>query len=190
MVGNRSCGGLCLRGGGAVFSMQALPLWCVLTRHPATRHVGRDAVGPPRLGCPASKDRDVRCPELAAVGAHAHRVYRPGTVFRGGVPGVFSSFSHPLLFCRCGQILGNNEAFEPFTSNIYSRRTLSGDFVVVNKYMMTDLMKLGLWTPAMKNEIIADKGSIQNIASIPADLKELYKTVWEMKMKVGRRAGK
>ncbi len=85
---------------------------------------------------------------------------------------------------RAYQILGNTEAFEPFTSNIYSRRVLSGDFVVVNKYMMSDLMKLGLWSPAMKNRIVAERGSIQGIPGIPVELKELYKTVWEIKMKV------
>ena len=82
------------------------------------------------------------------------------------------------------QILGNNEAFEPFTSNLYTRRVLSGDFIVVNKYMMADLMKLGLWNKDMRNVIIAHRGSIQAIPSIPAELKELYKTVWEIKMKV------
>jgi hypothetical protein len=86
------------------------------------------------------------------------------------------------------QILGNTEAFEPITSNVYSRRTLSGDFVVVNKYMVKDLIKRGLWA-SLKNEIVADRGSVQNIASVPADIKALYKTAWELKMKVRRARG-
>jgi ribonucleoside-diphosphate reductase alpha chain len=82
------------------------------------------------------------------------------------------------------QILGNNEAFEPFTSNLYTRRVLSGDFIVINKYMLADLMALGLWNKDMRNLIIAHRGSIQAIPSIPEHLKDLYKTVWEIKMKV------
>ncbi len=85
--------------------------------------------------------------------------------------------------CRM-QILGNNEAFEPFTSNLYTRRVLSGDFIVINKYMLADLMALGLWNKDMRNLIIAHRGSIQAIPSIPEHLKDLYKTVWEIKMKV------
>lgn len=81
------------------------------------------------------------------------------------------------------QILGNNEAFEPFTSNLYTRRTLAGDFIVINKYMMKDLMDLGLWNKDMRNAIIAARGSIQAIPGIPEDIKALYKTVWEMSMR-------
>jgi len=81
------------------------------------------------------------------------------------------------------QIMGNNEAFEPFTSNIYTRRTLSGEFVVVNKHLVKDLINLDLWGEDMKNMIIINKGSVQNIPSIPDDIKEVYKTVWEIKQK-------
>jgi ribonucleoside-diphosphate reductase subunit M1 len=81
------------------------------------------------------------------------------------------------------QILGNNECFEPFTSNIYLRRVLSGEFPVVNKYLVMDLIARGLWTDDVRNEIIAHNGSVQKIACIPADLKELYKVVWEVRMK-------
>ena len=82
------------------------------------------------------------------------------------------------------QILGNNECFEPFTSNIYTRRTIAGDFIVINKYLVKDLMNLGIWNVDMKNKIIENNGSVQNIESIPVNIKELYKTVWEIKQKV------
>ena len=81
------------------------------------------------------------------------------------------------------QILGNNESFEPFTSNIYTRRVLSGEFIVVNKHLVRDLLKLGLWTTSIKNQIVANNGSVQNIAEIPENLREIYKTVWEIKQK-------
>jgi ribonucleoside-diphosphate reductase alpha chain len=81
------------------------------------------------------------------------------------------------------QILGNNECIEPYTSNIYSRRTIAGDFIIVNKYLVNDLRKIGLWSPTMKNRIIANNGSIANIEEIPQLLKDLYKTVWEIKQK-------
>ncbi len=81
------------------------------------------------------------------------------------------------------QILGNNESFEPMTSNIYTRRVLSGEFIVVNKHLLRDLIKLDLWNDDMKNELIAANGSVQNIEGIPADIKELYKTVWEISQK-------
>jgi ribonucleoside-diphosphate reductase alpha chain len=81
------------------------------------------------------------------------------------------------------QILGNNECFEPYTSNIYNRRVLSGEFVVVNKHLLKDLMNLGLWNESMKQRIIAANGSVQNIDEIPANLKEIYKTVWEIKQR-------
>ncbi|MFZ9955467.1 MAG: ribonucleoside-diphosphate reductase subunit alpha [Flavobacteriales bacterium] len=89
----------------------------------------------------------------------------------------------PMPTASTSQILGNNECFEPYTSNIYSRRTLSGEFVIVNKHLMKDLVKLGLWNDSLKNELIAANGSVQNIDVIPDNIKELYKTVWEMKMK-------
>lgn len=84
----------------------------------------------------------------------------------------------------CLQILGNNEAFEPITSNLYTRRVLAGDFFVINKYMVRDLMGLGLWTADMRNAIMAGRGSIQDIPGIPEGLKALYKTAWELSMKV------
>lgn len=89
----------------------------------------------------------------------------------------------PMPTASTSQILGNNECFEPFTSNIYTRRTLSGEFVVVNKYLLKDLVKRKLWNDNLKNKIIAGNGSVQNIDEIPEDLKELYKTVWEIKQK-------
>ncbi|MGF7041807.1 ribonucleoside-diphosphate reductase subunit alpha [Mucilaginibacter lappiensis] len=89
----------------------------------------------------------------------------------------------PMPTASTSQILGNNECFEPYTSNIYTRRVLSGEFIVVNKYLLRDLVNLGLWTPAMKDKIITANGSIQDIAEIPAEIKELYKTVWEIKMR-------
>ena len=82
------------------------------------------------------------------------------------------------------QILGNNECFEPYTSNIYTRRTLSGEFIVVNKHLLRDLIKLGLWDDDMKNYLMAENGSVQNIATIPQDIKDLYKTVWEISQKI------
>ena len=82
------------------------------------------------------------------------------------------------------QILGNNECFEPITSNMYTRRTMAGDFIVINKYLVKDLMKLGLWNVDMKNNIISHNGSIQKIDTIPEHIKNLYKTVWEIKQKV------
>ena len=82
------------------------------------------------------------------------------------------------------QILGNNECIEPYTSNIYTRRTLSGEFVVVNKHLMRDLVKLGLWNETLKNKLIAANGSVQNIDEIPDNIKELYKTAWEISQRV------
>ena len=89
----------------------------------------------------------------------------------------------PMPTASTSQILGNNEAFEPYTSNIYTRRVLSGEFIVVNKHLLEDLVNLGLWTESLKQEIMRHNGSVQNIDAIPQDLKELYKTVWEMSMK-------
>jgi len=89
----------------------------------------------------------------------------------------------PMPTASTSQILGNNECFEPYTSNIYTRRVLSGEFVVVNKYLLHDLVALGLWNSNMKNRIITANGSIQDIPEIPADIKDLYKTVWEIKMR-------
>src|SRR5210317_835410 len=89
----------------------------------------------------------------------------------------------PMPTASTSQILGNNECFEPYTSNIYTRRVLSGEFIVVNKHLLIDLVKLGLWNEDVKNELMGANGSIQDIEGIPDDLKELYKTVWEMSMK-------
>jgi ribonucleoside-diphosphate reductase alpha chain len=89
----------------------------------------------------------------------------------------------PMPTASTSQILGNNECFEPYTSNIYTRRVLSGEFIVVNKYLLHDLVELGLWSNQMKNDIISANGSIQDIPVIPSEIKELYKTVWEIKMR-------
>jgi ribonucleoside-diphosphate reductase alpha chain len=89
----------------------------------------------------------------------------------------------PMPTASTSQILGNNECFEPYTSNIYTRRVLSGEFVVVNKHLLRDLVKLGIWNEALKNKIIAANGSVQGIPEIPANIKELYKTVWEIKQR-------
>jgi len=89
----------------------------------------------------------------------------------------------PMPTASTSQILGNNECFEPYTSNIYSRRVLSGEFIIVNKHLLKDLISLGLWNNDMKNRIIAANGSVQNIKEIPDDIKELYKTVWEIKQR-------
>nr|WP_295877210.1 ribonucleoside-diphosphate reductase subunit alpha [uncultured Chitinophaga sp.] len=89
----------------------------------------------------------------------------------------------PMPTASTSQILGNNECFEPYTSNIYTRRVLSGEFVVVNKHLLKDLVELGLWDNDMKTKIISANGSIQNINEIPANIKELYKTVWEIKQR-------
>ncbi|XP_031504394.1 ribonucleoside-diphosphate reductase large subunit-like isoform X1 [Nymphaea colorata] len=89
----------------------------------------------------------------------------------------------PMPTASTSQILGNNECFEPYTSNIYSRRVLSGEYVVVNKHLLNDLTEMGLWSPSLKNKIIYENGSIQKIPEIPADLRSIYKTVWEIKQK-------
>lgn len=79
--------------------------------------------------------------------------------------------------------MGNNESFEPFTANVYTRRVLAGEFVCVNKHLVKDLIKIGLWIPEIKNELVAHNGSVQQIDKIPAELKKLYKTVWEIPQK-------
>ena len=89
----------------------------------------------------------------------------------------------PMPTASTSQILGNNECFEPYTSNIYTRRTLSGEFIIVNKHLMRDLIKLDLWNDTMKNKLIAAKGSVQAIPEIPQEIKDLYKTVWEISQK-------
>lgn len=89
----------------------------------------------------------------------------------------------PMPTASTSQILGNNECFEPYTSNMYTRRVLSGEFVVVNKHLLKDLVELGLWNEKMKEKIQAAEGSIQNIKEIPANIREIYKTAWEIKQK-------
>jgi len=89
----------------------------------------------------------------------------------------------PMPTASTAQILGNNECFEPYTSNLYTRRVLAGEFAIVNKHLLKDLLERGLWTDEIRNQIIAHSGSVQNIPEIPTDLKELYKTCWEMKMR-------
>jgi len=89
----------------------------------------------------------------------------------------------PMPTASTSQILGNNETFEPYTTNIYNRRVLSGEFVVVNKHLLRDLVELGLWNGAMKNKLINANGSVQEIKEIPKNIKDLYKTVWEISQK-------
>jgi len=89
----------------------------------------------------------------------------------------------PMPTASTSQILGNNECFEPYTSNVYNRRVLSGDFTIVNKYLVDDLVALNLWTPQMRNQIVAHGGSVQKIEEIPQHIKDLYKTVWEIKQR-------
>jgi ribonucleoside-diphosphate reductase alpha chain len=103
------------------------------------------------------------------------------TMCKGGMRN--SLLVAPMPTASTSQILGNNECFEPFTSNLYSRRVLSGEFMIVNKYLVEDLVGLGLWTSDVRTAIIANNGSIQSIPEIPAEIRELYKTVWEIPMK-------
>lgn len=98
--------------------------------------------------------------------------------------GVYNSLLlAPMPTASTSQILGNNECFEPYTSNIYTRRVLSGEFIVVNKHLLRDLVKLNLWNSEIKNKIVAANGSVQEIAEIPEQIKEVYKTVWEIKQR-------
>jgi ribonucleoside-diphosphate reductase alpha chain len=89
----------------------------------------------------------------------------------------------PMPTASTAQILGNNECFEPYTSNIYTRRVLSGEFIIVNKHLLKDLVKLGLWNDSLKNKLMAANGSVQTIEEIPNNIKELYKTAWEISQK-------
>jgi ribonucleoside-diphosphate reductase alpha chain len=89
----------------------------------------------------------------------------------------------PMPTASTAQIMGNNEAFEPFTSNIYTRRTLSGEFVLVNKHLIKDLIALDLWSDQMRMQIIKANGSVQGIQEIPQEIRDVYKTVWEIKQK-------
>ncbi|OQS07612.1 ribonucleoside-diphosphate reductase large subunit [Thraustotheca clavata] len=90
----------------------------------------------------------------------------------------------PMPTASTAQILGNNESIEPFTSNMYSRRVLAGEFTIVNKYLMKELISLGLWNAEVRNQILHDRGSVQNVLSIPKRIKDIYKTVWEVKQKI------
>jgi ribonucleoside-diphosphate reductase alpha chain len=89
----------------------------------------------------------------------------------------------PMPTASTSQILGNNECFEPYTSNIYTRRTLSGEFIIANKHLMKDLIEIGLWNETMRQKLIATNGSVQPIPEIPQNLKDIYKTVWEISQK-------
>jgi ribonucleoside-diphosphate reductase alpha chain len=89
----------------------------------------------------------------------------------------------PMPTASTSQILGNNECFEPFTSNLYTRRTLAGEFIIVNKYLLKELMDLGLWSDAVKQEMVMKNGSVQGIDSIPEDIQKRYKTAWELKQR-------
>ena len=89
----------------------------------------------------------------------------------------------PMPTASTSQILGNNECFEPFTSNIYVRRTIAGEFVIVNKHLLNELIGLGLWGTDMKNSIIANQGSIQHLENIPQSIRDKYKIVWEIPMR-------
>jgi ribonucleoside-diphosphate reductase alpha chain len=98
--------------------------------------------------------------------------------------GLRNSLSIALMpTASTSQILGNNECFEPFTSNLYVRHVLAGDFVILNKYLVEDLVAIGLWNPEIRNQIIADGGSVQGITGFPSELRERYKTAWEIPMK-------
>jgi ribonucleoside-diphosphate reductase alpha chain len=90
----------------------------------------------------------------------------------------------PMPTASTSQILGYNECFEPFTSNLYTRRTLAGEYIMINKYLLKDLMDKDLWCEELKQKIIAQNGSVQGIAEIPAELQELYKTAWEIKQRI------
>ncbi len=89
----------------------------------------------------------------------------------------------PMPTASTAQILGNNECFEPYTSNLYTRRVLSGEFIVVNKHLLRDLVKLGIWNDDLKNKLMISNGSVQNIDEIPQNIKDLYKTAWEISQK-------
>jgi ribonucleoside-diphosphate reductase alpha chain len=98
--------------------------------------------------------------------------------------GIRNSLSVALMpTASTSQILGNNECFEPFTSNIYTRRVLAGEFIVINKYLVKDLVERNMWTSDIRTKIIANNGSIQSLSEIPSELKSIYKTVWEIPQK-------
>jgi ribonucleoside-diphosphate reductase alpha chain len=86
----------------------------------------------------------------------------------------------PMPTASTSQILGNNESFEPYTTNLYTRRVLAGEFVCVNPHLVRDLISLGIWNDDIRNQLVADNGSVQKIKALPQDLKNLYKTIWEI----------
>jgi ribonucleoside-diphosphate reductase subunit M1 len=90
----------------------------------------------------------------------------------------------PMPTASTAQILGNNESTEPFTSNIYNRRVLAGEFTIVNKHLLRELTEMGIWTEEIRNKIIADRGSVQNVEEIPKEIRDVYKTVWEISQRV------
>jgi ribonucleoside-diphosphate reductase alpha chain len=90
----------------------------------------------------------------------------------------------PMPTASTSQIMGNNEACEPFTSLIYKRRTLAGEFVIINKHLVQDLLEIGMWNEDLKNKIISNEGSIQEIEEIPENIRKIYKTAWDMSPKV------
>jgi ribonucleoside-diphosphate reductase subunit M1 len=90
----------------------------------------------------------------------------------------------PMPTASTAQILGNNESTEPFTSNMYNRRVLAGEFTVVNKHLLRELTRMGIWTDNVRNRIIADRGSVQNVKEIPQEIRDVYKTVWEIPQRV------
>merc|ERR1712130_513821 len=94
-----------------------------------------------------------------------------------------SLLTAPMPTASTSQILGNNECFEAYTSNVYVRRTLAGEFVCINQHLLRDLIGLGIWTPLLKDKLIAANGSVQNLDEIPKDLQKIYKTVWEISQK-------
>jgi ribonucleotide reductase alpha subunit len=141
----------------------------------------RDGPFPSWEGCPASKG--VLCPDMWAV-VPSKRWDFEGLRREVVTFGMRNSLLvAPMPTASTSQILGWNECFEPFTSNIYTRRVLAGEFTIVNKHLVRDLLDLGLWNPLLKNEIISRGGSVQGIDGIPAHLQRLYRTVWELKMR-------
>ena len=95
-----------------------------------------------------------------------------------------SLLTAPMPTASTAQILGNNESTEPFTSNMYNRRVLAGEFTVVNKHLLRELTSMGIWTDSVRNRIIADRGSVQNVSEIPKHIRDIYKTVWEIPQRV------
>jgi ribonucleotide reductase alpha subunit len=89
----------------------------------------------------------------------------------------------PMPTASTAQIMGNNESFEPYTTNIYTRRVLAGEFVCVNPHLVNDLIELGMWTAETRNQLVADQGSVQKLKNLPQEYKNIYKTIWEISQK-------